>query len=49
MLTDHEKYVAEHTEERDGIIMPPQLLCIPRKASVGGDEERDNEQADSKV
>ena len=41
--TDQENDEGKRTEQRDGIVVPPQLLCVPRKAPVGGDQGRYNE------
>ena len=36
--TDREKDEGEHAEQRNGVIVPPQVLRVPRKTPVGGDE-----------
>ena len=39
----------ERTEERDGIIVPPDVFRIPGKTSVGGHGERDDEQGNRDI
>ena len=42
--TDRGGDEGERAEQRDRIVIPPQRLPIPCETSIGGNEERDDEQ-----